>query len=120
MTFALVQEALQLLAQTYATYRDALRAPGITIVGCKNLRHLQHVVQIVHRLALSHKHDVGELVAFRQGINLIEDVCSREALLVTLLSGLAEEAVHLTSHLRRHAQRGTVMVGDVYCLDVLA
>ena len=96
-----------------------LGAPCVAVVGCENLRSPEHVVEVVHRLALAHKHDVCQLVALGQRVYLIKYVGGCEAALKALLAGLAEQAVHLASHLRRHAQRGAVFVGYVNRLDKL-
>ena len=116
---ALVEEAAQLLAHADAADRDALRRPGPTVVGGEDLRGTEHVVEVVHWLALSHEDDVGELVHIGKGIDLVEDVGCRETALKTLFARLTEQAVHLAAHLRRHTQRGAVAVGDIDRLDKL-
>ena len=92
---------------------------GPTVVGGEDLRGTEHVVEVVHRLALSHEDDVGELVHIGKGIDLVEDVGCRETALKTLFARLTEQAVHLAAHLRRHTQRGAVAVGDIDRLDKL-
>ena len=119
MTFALLDKPLQLVLYAYAAHRDALGAPCVAVVGSENLCSPEHVVEVVHRLSLAHKHDVCQLVALRQRVYLIKYVGGCEAALKALLAGLAEQAVHLASHLRRHAQRGAVFVGYVNRLDKL-
>ena len=99
VALALVEKPLQFVFYSHATHRDAFRAPLESVVGCKDICSCEHVVEIVHWLALSHEHDVSELVAFRQGAYLVEDVGCSEVALKTLFSCLAEEAVHLASHL---------------------
>ena len=74
MTFTLVQETFQPLAQSDGRHRDAFRAPGIAIIGRQNLRGAQHVIQIVQRLSLSHKYHIGQGFAFRQRIQLVQDI----------------------------------------------
>ena len=120
MAVALFQEPLQLVLHTHRTYRDALRAPCPAVVGSENLRGAQHIVEIIHRLALTHEHDVGKLVHLRQRINLVQNVAGRQTALKPLLAGLAEQAVHLASHLRRNTQRGAVLVGYVNRLNKFA
>ena len=66
MAVALLDEALQLVAHSHRRYRDALGAPGITVVGGEHLGGSQHIVEIVHRFALAHKHDVGQRVVLGQ------------------------------------------------------
>ena len=51
---------------------------------------------------------------------MVEDVGGTETALKSLLSRLAEETVHLTAHLRRYAQRGTVVLGYEHRLDEFA
>ena len=121
VAIALLEESFQLVFHADAAHRDALRAPGPAIVGSENLRGPQHVVEVVHRLALSHEDDVGEAVALGQRVDLVEDVIGREVALEALLAGLAEEAVHLASHLRRDAERGpAALFGDEDGLDHLS
>ena len=119
MTFALLDKPLQLVLYADAAHGDALGAPCVAIVGSKNLGSPEHVVKVVHRLALAHKHDVGKSVAFGQRVYLVQYVSCRKAAFKSLFAGLAEQAVHLASHLRRHAQRGAVFVGYVNRLDKL-
>ena len=99
MTITLVEEALQFLAYAYAAHCDALRAPSVAIVGSHHLCYLQYVVEVVHRFALAHKHNVRKLLAFGQRVYLIENVGCCEALLKALLACLAEQAIHFTTHL---------------------
>ena len=119
MAVALFEEAAQLVFHAHTAHRDALRAPRPSVVGCEYLRGAQHIVQIVHRFALPHKHDVGQLVHFGQRIHLIEDVGNRQIAFKSLLAGLAKEAVHLATHLTGDAQCGPVFVGYIDCLHKL-
>ena len=117
---ALVEEAAELVFQSHRTHGDALRAPRPTI-GCgENLGGPQHVVEVVHRLALTHEDDVGQFVDLRQTVDLIENVGRREVTLEALLTRLTEEAVHLAPHLARDAERGmTAFLGNEDRLDEL-
>ena len=119
MAFTLVEEALQLSLHAHTAHRDAFGAPGVAIVGREYLSGSQHVVEVIHRLTLSHKHDVRQRVSLRQGIDLIEDITSREVALKALLARLTEQAVHLTPHLTRHAKRGPLTIGNIDCLNKL-
>ena len=74
MTVALIQEPFQFVLDADTAHRDTFRAPCIAVVGCQDFRSSQHVVEIVHRFALSHEHDVGECVALGKGVDLVEDV----------------------------------------------
>ena len=112
VALALVEKPLQLALQPHAAHGDALGAPGVTVVGRQYLCGAQHGVEVVHRLALAHKHDVGQQLALGQGIDLVQDVGGREVALPALLACLAEEAVHLAPHLARHAQRAPLAVGN--------
>ena len=114
MALALFQESLQLVLHAHRTYRDALRAPRPTVIGGENLGGTKHIVEIIHRLALSHEHDVGELIYLWQRVNLVQDVTGRQTSLESLLSGLAEEAVHFAAHLRRDAERGAVLIRNIH------
>ena len=102
MTLALVEESLKLVLYTHAAYCYALGAPCIAIIRRKHLCCLKHIIKIVHRLALTHKHNVGELVAFGQRIYLVENVGYSKITLKTLFACLAEQAIHLATHLARH------------------
>ena len=68
---------------------------------------------------MAHIHHVGQLVHLGQAVYLVKYVGCGEIALKALLTGLAEQAVHLTSHLTRHAERGAVVVGDVNRLNKL-
>ena len=113
MAFALLDEALQLSTQSHRTDGDALRAPCPAVVGRQEFRCPQHVVKVVHRLALSHEDDVRQAVMLRQGIHLVQNVSSRQVALPSLLARLTEQAIHLASHLTRHTQRGPLTVRDI-------
>ena len=113
MTLALIQESLQLILHTNTRNGDALRTPSITIISGKYLSGSQYVIEIIHRLALAHENDISQRLALGQGIDLIQDITSREAAFETLLTSLAEQAVHLTAHLARHAERGTIAVRNI-------
>ena len=117
MTLTLIEEALQLALDTHTTHRDATGTPGIPPVRSEHLRGSQHIVEIIHRLTLTHKHNIGQALTFRQGIDLIQDIACRETAFEALLTRLAEQAVHLTAHLTRHTKRGTIAIGDIDCLD---
>ena len=120
MTFALVEKPLQLVLYSHTAHGDALGTPLVSPVGGEHLCSPQHIVEVVHRLALSHKHDVGEILYLGQGIYLIEYVGCCEVALESLLSRLAKQAVHLASHLRRHAERSPVAIGYIHSLNKLS
>ena len=117
MALTLVEETLELMLDAHTAHGDAFRTPGPTVVGCEDLRSAEHIVEIVHRLALAHEDDVRQLVALRQGVDLIQDVSSREVALETLLARLTEKAVHLAAYLTGYAECGTVAVRDEDRLD---
>ena len=116
---ALFKEALELVLEADTAHGDALGTPSVAIGSGKDLGGSQHVVEVVHRLALTHKHDVGKLVTLGQTVDLIEDVSGCEIALKALLTRLAEETVHLAAYLTRNAECGTIILGDVYRLDKL-
>ena len=120
MAFALVEKSLQLVFHAHAAHRDAFGAPCVAIVRRQHLGSLQHVVEIVHRFALSHKHNVSQFVAFGQCVYLVENIGHGEITLKSLLAGLAEQAVHLASHLARNTKCGAVVVGNVHRLYMFA
>ena len=106
MALALIEETFQFAFDADTADGDALRAPGIAIVGSEHLGSTKHGIEVVHRLSLSHKHDIRQGIALRQGIYLIEYVGSRQTALIPLFTRLAEEAVHLTTDLTGHTQSG--------------
>ena len=60
VALALVEESLELVLYTHTADGDALGAPLIPPIGSEHLSGSQHVVEVVHRFALTHKHDIGE------------------------------------------------------------
>ena len=119
VALALVQKPFQLSAYANTAHRDALRTPGIAVCASQDFRSAKHGVEIVHRLTLSHEYDVGQLVALRQRIYLVQDVGSRQVALPALLASLTKEAVHLAAYLTRYAQRATLDVRNEHRLDEL-
>ena len=117
MTLTLIEEAFQFALDTHTAHRDTARTPGITPVRSEHLRSPKHVVEVVHRFSLTHKHDIRQTRALRQGVDLIQDITCRETAFEALLTRLTEQAVHLTAHLARHTKRGTITIGDIDCLD---
>ena len=116
---ALVEQSLEFSADAHRAHRDAPRTPRPTPVGSQNFDGSQHRIEVVQRLALPHKHDVRQLFGFGQRVDLVQDVGHRQIALETLFSRLAEKAVHLATHLTRHAERGAVAVGDEDGFDVM-
>ena len=114
MTIALVEESLQLVAYAHRADGDALRTPSESPVGRHDFARLQNRIQIVHRLSLPHKHDVGQQVYLRQCYDLVQNVGSRQVSVPSLLARLTEQAVHLTAHLTRDAQRSPVFIRDIH------
>ena len=120
MALTLLQESFQLVLDAHRADRDTLRTPCPTIIGSQYLRGTKHIVEVVHRLALSHKHDVGQVLHLRQRVYLVEDVARRQTPLKSLLARLTEETVHLASHLRGDAKGGTVLIRNIDGLHKLA
>ena len=52
MALALFEEALELVLESHTAHGDALGTPGVTIGSGKDLGGSQHIVEVVHRLAL--------------------------------------------------------------------
>ena len=117
MTLTLFEEAFQLALDTHTAHRDTARTPGIPPLRSEHLRSPKHVVEVIHRLSLTHKYDIRQTLALRQGVDLIQNITCRETAFEALLTRLAEQAVHLTAHLARHTKRGTIAIGDIDCLD---
>ena len=99
VALALLEESFQLILHAHRTDGDALGAPCPTIVGSQDVRGTEHIVEVVHWLALPHEYDVGQLVHLGQRVYLVEDVACRQTALKPLLSCLTEQAVHLAPHL---------------------
>ena len=99
---------------------DALRAPGKTPVGGHNLDGLQHGFEVVHRFAHAHKHHIGQAFAFGYAKHLIDNLIGSEIAVKTLAAGHAETAIHFATFLRRDAESGAVVVGDINALHGLA
>ena len=119
MTLTLVEEPLQFAFDSHATHRNALRTPRIAIISSKDLRCTKHIIEIVHRLSLTHKHDVGQCLPFWQGIDLVQDLTRRETSLKALFARLTEQTVHLASHLTGYTEGGSVVLGDIHGLHKL-
>ena len=100
MAFALLEKALQFPWNAHRAHRDPLGAPTPSPGSGQNLRGTEHGVQVIHRFALSHEHDVGESVGLRQGVYLVQDIASREVSFKSLFASLAKETVHFAPHLR--------------------
>ena len=118
VTLAFIEEPAEFLPDAHAAHRDAARTPRPAPVGSENLRGAKHLVEVVHRLALPHEHDVREAFALRQGVDLVQNVGSGEVAVESLFSRLAEKAVHLASHLTRHAERSPLTVRDIDGFDI--
>ena len=119
VALALLDETFQFSFHTHRTHGDASWTPRESPFGRQRLGGSQHSVEVVHRLTLSHEDDVSEVVALGERVDLVEDVGNREVSLESLFSRLAEQAVHLASHLARHTKRGTVAIGDVDGFNVV-
>lgn len=119
MTAALVEEALEAGDDAHSGDGDAVRAPSQTPRSCEHLGAAEDVVEIVHRFAHAHIHDIGEEMELGDGEDLVEDFGGGEAAMESLLAGDTEAATHLAAHLTRYTEGAAVAVGDEYGLDVL-
>ena len=119
MAFTLVEEPLEFVFDADTVHGDAFRTPCPAVVGCENLCGPEHVVEIVHRLALTHEDDIRQLVALRQGVDLIQNISSCEVALKALLARLTEETIHLAANLAGNAECGSVIIWDKDGLDEL-
>ena len=120
MTITLVQEPLHLPIHTHGGHGNTLGAPCPTIIGCENLRGLEHRLIVVHRLSLSHKHHIRQLVSFGQGENLVQYILDTQVTLESLPACHTEAASHAASHLTAHTQSGSLSIGDEYRLHHLS
>ena len=120
MAVALVKEAFEFTFHTDTAHRDALRAPRHAIIGFQQFRSLQHIIKIVHRLALPHENDIRQPVCLWQRIHLVHYVAHGEVALPSLLTCLTEQTVHLASYLTADTQRSTVLIGDEHRLNLLS
>ena len=116
---ALPEEALHAFLCADGRDGDALGAPCPAVRRGEQFGGLQHGVEVVHRFALSHEDDVGELLAARYGIDLIKDVGDREVAAEALPACHAEAASHAASRLTADAERGSVAVRDEDALHLL-
>ena len=114
MAIAIFNEAFQFVLNADTAHRYALRTPCPAVVGRENLRCSQNIVKVVHRLPLSHEHDICKFIHFGKRINLVQDVTSCQASLKALLSRLTEKTVHFAAHLTRNAKSGAVILGDIH------
>ncbi len=119
VAFTLVEEPFQLSLYAHTAHRDAFGTPGVAIVCREYLCGPQHIVEVIHRLTLSHKHDIRQRIALWQRINLVQDVACGEITFKALFARLAEQTIHLTAHLTRHTQRGPLAIRDIDSLNKL-
>jgi len=117
--FALVEKAAQALGHAHRGHRDALRTPGVAPSCGERFGGAQHIVDVVHRFALTHEDDVGEALTFGQRIDLIQYIGRGELRHEALSAGHAELARHFAPHLRRNAEGGALAVGNEHRLDVV-
>ena len=113
----LFEKAPQPFLQTHRRHRNALGTPAPAPRRGEHLRGTEHCIEVVKRFALAHEHHVGQLVRLGQRIDLVEDVGHRKGRNVALTPRHAKRAAHFAPHLRTHAQRGALAVGDVDSLD---
>ena len=120
MTGALCDELFHGPSDADGGHRDAAGAPAER-VGChQELGGAQDILEVVHRLALTHEDDVGQALPFGQSVNLVEDVGGAAVALEALTACHAESAAHAATHLRGHTQRAAIGFGDEDGLDTLA
>ena len=117
--FALVEKAAQALGHAHRGHGYALRTPGVAPRCGEGFGGTEHIVDVVHRFALTHEDDVGEALTFGQRIDLVQDVGRGELCHEALSTGHAELARHFAPHLRRNAEGGALAVGDEHRLDVV-
>ena len=104
---------------SHCRHRDALGAPCQSPGSGEYLNHLEHVVEVVERLSHAHEHDIGELLGLWHAQHLVDDLIGGEVAMESLPARHAEVAVHAASLLRRDAQCGAVILGDVDALNGL-
>lgn len=115
----LVEEFLQRGDDANGRECDAMGTPTKPPVSGEHFNGLKHLREIVERFTHAHKYHIGKRLAFRDGENLIDDLGSREIAVESLLSGDAEGAPHLASHLRGDAECGALSVGDIDGFDIM-
>ena len=120
VAIALVEEALEVALDTHGREGDAAGAPCQGAGIGEQAQGLEHLIGIVERLAHTHHYHVGERCTLGDGIELVENLAGGEVCAEALAAGHAEGAMHLATYLRRHTQRGTVIVGDVDGLNKLS
>lgn len=118
MHLCLVEQSAESIELTDARHRDALRTPREPPRSSQHLDGFQHLVDVIHRLAHAHKHEIRQRLALGDRENLVDDTRSREIAVETLSSRHAKTAAHLAARLRRNAERSAVTVRDIDRLHV--
>ena len=117
---ALLKEAFHAFPYANGRDRDALRTPSPPVGSREQLRGSEHGIEVVHRLALSHEDDVGELFASGHRIDLVQDVGGGEVSSEALPARHAEAAPHAAACLTADAERCPVVVRDIDALHLLS
>ena len=99
---------------------DASRTPRHAPRRGEYVDGAQYGIDIVGRFAHAHKDDIGKAFALGYRQHLVDYSAGIEVALPAALACHAEAAIHLAAGLARYAQGGTVVVGDIYRLDIAA
>ena len=115
--FRLLQERAHGRDDADGRQRDTGRTPGVTPVGGQDFERPQYVIRVVERFAHAHVDHVGQLRAFGDRPDLIQNFAGGQVVRETLARRHAEAAAHPAARLRRNAQRRPLAVRDVGRFD---
>ena len=96
---AIIYESGHCRYYTYGRNRDPFRAHTEAPISRKDLKTLQHCLQVVQGLTHTHINYIAELIFLRKALDLIQDFTSIEVTLEALLPSHTKQASHLASNL---------------------
>ena len=113
MTLTLGQKPPERRRHADGRDRDPPRAPPDSVARGEDLQRLQHLVHVVKRLPHTHENEVGQLCRLGQPEDLVHDLARRQVRPQSLPPRHAEVARHAASHLRRDAERVSLLGRDI-------
>ena len=116
----LIEQSGQVLRHTRCRDGDACRRPRQAPLRGEDVERAQKVVDIIQRLAHTHKDKVGEPIAFRDRDYLVENLGGRELMTKAHTPRSAKFAPHTATRLRRYTEGHTLTIGDKRRLDIFA
>lgn len=112
-TLVMSSSCAQCVDFSYRAYGDSFGAPCESPGGCEYVDSTEHWVEVVHRLAHAHEHDVGEGGRLRYRQHLVDNLSGGEIAVEALAACHAEAASHAASGLGADTECGPVSVGYV-------